>query len=71
MTKPILTQDERKLLDDLEQGELHSTVRRKAESVKYRDIARAMFRNDKRVNIRISKKDLVGIQKRALAEGIP
>lgn len=71
MSKTILTKDERELLDSYEQGEWHSTVKRKTDLTKYREIARATFRKDKRVNIRISEKDLVGIQKRALAEGIP
>ncbi len=31
----------------------------------------AMFKKDARINIRISSKDLRGLQKKALAEGIP
>jgi len=31
----------------------------------------AMFRKDARINIRPSSKDLRGLQKKALAEGIP
>ena len=30
-----------------------------------------MFKKDARINIRLSSKDLRGLQKRALAEGIP
>lgn len=71
MSKLTLTKDERELLEAYEQGELRSTVKCKTDLTKYRKIARAAFRKDKRVNIRISEKDLVGIQKRALAEGIP
>jgi predicted DNA binding CopG/RHH family protein len=33
--------------------------------------AEAMSRKDARINIRLSSKDLRGLQKRALAEGIP
>ena len=33
--------------------------------------AKATFRKDRRLNIRISGKDLEAIQKRALAEGLP
>jgi len=33
--------------------------------------AKATFRKDRRVNIRISSKDLEAIQKRALEEGLP
>ncbi|MBN2266915.1 MAG: hypothetical protein JW725_01055 [Candidatus Babeliaceae bacterium] len=37
----------------------------------YREYAQATFKKDKRVNIRISGKDLEAIQKRALEEGLP
>ncbi|MGB3059564.1 MAG: antitoxin, partial [Anaerolineae bacterium] len=33
--------------------------------------ARATFRKDRRVNIRLTEKDLVGLQLRALEEGLP
>lgn len=71
MSKPTLTKDERELLTSYEQNEWRSAVKRKADLTKYQQVARATFRKDKRVNIRISEKDLVGIQKRALVEGIP
>ncbi len=38
---------------------------------RYRQYARATFKKDMRVNIRISRKDLEALQKRALEEGIP
>jgi predicted DNA binding CopG/RHH family protein len=38
---------------------------------RYRQYARDTFKKDARVNIRISKKDLESIQKRALEEAIP
>jgi len=71
MSKTTLTKDERQLLGSYENDEWRSTVKRKTDLAKYREMARATFRKDKRVNIRISEKDLIGIQKRALAEGIP
>ncbi|NTU56613.1 MAG: antitoxin, partial [Anaerolineales bacterium] len=37
----------------------------------YRAYARATLRKDKRVNIRISEKDLLALQKRAIRQGIP
>jgi predicted DNA binding CopG/RHH family protein len=33
--------------------------------------AKSTFRKDRRLNIRLSSKDLEAIQKRALAEGLP
>ncbi|MFZ1402742.1 MAG: antitoxin, partial [Anaerolineae bacterium] len=37
----------------------------------YQAYARATFRKDRRVNIRLTEKDLVGLQLRALEEGLP
>ena len=43
-----------------------------AETAKLRaERAKATFRKDRRLNIRLSSKDLEAIQKRALAEGLP
>lgn len=66
-----LTPDERELLDSYERDEWQSIPDRKSETERYRQYAGATFRKDKRVNIRISQKDLMAIQKRALEEGIP
>jgi len=66
-----LDKEEADLLASVEAGEWTSTRRLKSETTKYRDYARVTFRKDRRVNIRISSKDLVGLQKRALEEGIP
>jgi len=38
---------------------------------RYSRYAKATFRKDRRLNIRLSSKDLEAIQKRALAEGLP
>ena len=71
MNKMKLDKEEADLLASVEAGEWTSTRRLKSETTKYRDYARVTFRKDRRVNIRISSKDLVGLQKRALEEGIP
>lgn len=62
---------ERELLESAERGEWKSVRGVKAERVRYQKYAEATFRKDRRVNIRISGKDLEAIQKRALEEGIP
>jgi predicted DNA binding CopG/RHH family protein len=49
--------------------EIYSGSQRKIK--KYQEYAKATFRKDKRVNIRISEKDLVGLQKKAVEEGLP
>ena len=66
-----LDREEAELLDSFEAGEWCSIDGLEAEVQEYREYARATFKKDRRVNIRISSKDLEGIQKRALEEGIP
>ena len=43
----------------------------KRERARYSRYAKATFRKDRRLNIRLSSKDLEAIQKLALAEGLP
>jgi predicted DNA binding CopG/RHH family protein len=66
-----LDQEEKELLDSFERGEWRSIPGQGAELERYRKYARATFKKDRRVNIRISRKDLEALQKRALQEGIP
>jgi len=66
-----LQPDELELLASYEQDEWQSTKNVKEQKEQYRLYARATFRKDQRINIRISEKDLLGLQKRALREGIP
>jgi predicted DNA binding CopG/RHH family protein len=42
-----------------------------ASGARYSRYAKATFRKDRRLNIRLSSQDLEAIQKRALAEGLP
>src|SRR5438552_1449516 len=69
MTK--LDAKERELLDSVERGEWRWVRGLKGERKRYGRYAAATFRKDRRVNIRISGKDLEAIQKRALEEGLP
>jgi len=66
-----LTKDEKALLKSVESGEWRSVKNLPAELRKYQKYARATFQKDRRVNIRMSSKDLAGVQERALEEGIP
>ena len=61
--------DEKELLESVERGEWKSAGGGKRERARYARYAKATFRKDRRVNIRLSSKDLEAIQKRALAEG--
>jgi predicted DNA binding CopG/RHH family protein len=63
--------DELELLASYEQDEWQSAKNAGEQMGQYRAYARATFRKDKRVNIRISEKDLRDLQRRAVQEGIP
>lgn len=66
-----LDPEEKDLLDSFDRGEWQSIEGRKEAFERYHDYARATFKKDRRVNIRISRKDLEALQKRALEAGIP
>ena len=66
-----LEMDEKQLRESVEQGEWTSSAGGKREINRYAQYAKATFRKDRRLNIRISSKDLEAIQKRALVEGLP
>jgi predicted DNA binding CopG/RHH family protein len=63
--------DEKELLDSFERGEWQPIDRRREAFARYRDYARATLKKDRRVNIRMLRKDLEALQKRALEEGLP
>jgi predicted DNA binding CopG/RHH family protein len=65
-----LTQEEKEILDSYENEEWESVMTNKSR-LKYKEAAQATFKKDKRVNIRISGKDLELLQEKALIEGIP
>ena len=65
-----LSKDEKELLDSVELGEWKATTK-KAELRKYQEAARQTLKKDLQLNIRISAHDLKGLQKRAIAEGLP
>jgi predicted DNA binding CopG/RHH family protein len=66
-----LDANEKELLESVERGEWKSSRVRKKERAQYARYAKATFRKDRRLNIRLSSKDLEAIQKRALTEGLP
>ncbi len=66
-----LTDEEQDILDSYEAGEWQSVDDKVSEMKTYQEYARATHKKDRRVNIRISSKNLDAIQKRALEEGIP
>lgn len=66
-----LDQEEREILEAYRQGRLERFSLSKEEIEKYRKAARAVSRKDKRINIRISARDLEDLQIKAMEEGTP
>ena len=66
-----LDANEKEIVESVERGEWRSIKGAKRARSRYARYARATFRKDRRLNIRISSKDLEAIQKRALEEGLP
>ena len=66
-----LSNEEKELLSSYEADEWQPVDHRENEMPKYQQYASATFKKDKRVNIRISTKNLEALQKKALEEGIP
>ena len=66
-----LTDDEQRLLDSVERGEWRSIPDNEIEAERYRSDARAALQKNKRVNIRMSERDLNRFRKAALREGLP
>ncbi len=71
MKKLKLDQEEKELLESYERGAWIPIKNSKKEIEKHREYARNTLKKDKRVNIRISAKDLEDIQTIALEEAIP
>jgi len=66
-----MTKEEKKILKSFEEGEWVSAPdnsKRKKELIQY---ARNTLKKDKRLNIRISERDLVELQRKAVKEGLP
>lgn len=69
MTK--LNQEEQEVVEAYESGKVKRSRNAAQTQQRHQEYAEAMFRKDARINIRLTSKDLRGLQKRALAEGIP
>jgi len=69
--KTKLAKEEKEILDSFEKGEwipVTNLSKRKKELAVY---ARNTLRKDKRLNIRISERDLIELQRKAVQEGLP
>jgi predicted DNA binding CopG/RHH family protein len=66
-----LTEEEKALLDSVERGEWKTLPDSARAKRRYETAARATLRKDKRVNIRMTERDLLRFQKKAAEEGLP
>ena len=66
-----LDQEEQALSESIEKGEWKSVPDLEEEIRKSKEYAKATFAKNKRMNIRITQKDLTALKIRALEEGIP
>lgn len=71
MKKTILDTEEKDILESYERGEWRTVKNQKQEIIKLREYAKNTLKKDKRINIRMSSKDLDQVQVIAAQEGIP
>ena len=66
-----LSKEETELLKSVEDGEWETISDVKSKQKRYQAIAKNSLKKDERINIRLATKDLMGIQKKAMQEGLP
>ncbi|MBI5586238.1 MAG: antitoxin [Deltaproteobacteria bacterium] len=71
MKKAVLDEEERDILESFERGEWVPVKDKKKEIKKLQEYARNTLQKDRRINIRMSSKDLDQVQVIAAQEGIP
>ncbi|MFA5140040.1 MAG: antitoxin [Elusimicrobiota bacterium] len=71
MKKIRLDKGERHILASFERGEWKPAKNAKRDIRRYRMLAKNTLRKDKRINIRLSSKDLEELQTIAVEQGIP
>ena len=71
MRKYKLDKEEKELLASIQNGKWAPVANMKDMIDKYAKYAKDTLKKDQRISIRISKQDLIGIQSKAVDEGIP
>ena len=66
-----LTKEEKNILESVENGEWEQIPDFKKETIRYQEAAHATMRKNKRVNIRMTERDFIHVQKTAMHEGLP
>jgi predicted DNA binding CopG/RHH family protein len=68
---PSADTEQREILEAFESGKVKRAKDAAETQKRHQKYAEAMFKKDARINIRLPSRDLRGLQKKALAEGIP
>jgi len=71
MKKTVLDDEEKEILGSYDRGEWRTAKNQEQEMKRLGEYARNTLRKDKRINIRMSSKDLDQVQAIAAEEGIP
>ena len=69
--KTRLSKEEKEILESFEKGEWTSAENLSERKKALAEYARNTLKKDKRLNIRISERDLLELQKKAVQEGLP
>jgi len=71
MKKQTLDAEEKEILASYERDEWRPVKNGKSEIAKLQQYARNTLQKNKRINIRLAEQDLIGIQTKAVEEGLP
>ncbi len=63
--------EEKEILEAFESGKLKKSKNIKKQIEQHKAVAKATFKKDARINIRLSSRDLRSLQAKALMEGMP
>lgn len=63
--------EEKEILNAYEKGRFPSVPHLKKEITRYQEYAKYTLQKNKRINIRLSERDLIHIQRKAIEEGLP
>jgi predicted DNA binding CopG/RHH family protein len=71
MRNQTLDREGKDILESFERGEWRPVRDRQAEIARLGAAARATLRKNRRINIRLSDRDVIGLQAKAAEEGMP
>jgi len=71
MKKQTMDSEEKEILASYERDEWRPVKTGRSEIAKLQKYARNTLQKNKRINIRLAERDLVGIQTKAIEEGLP